>query len=143
MNKNNSTNNSANNWKRKQISQVLEIKSVMESNGSDSKDIELYIADEYKRIDKIFKLKIEKHNNENNVKNEIKKLNKWKKKELNNLIQSKIYLENNNIYNDYKYNKCYQFRYDEINNKYSDCIKKLSSNVETKHENDGVDFIDD
>ncbi len=104
----------ANNWKNKQIKELINTKEQMINLNVDSKLINNYIDSEYNRINKEYSEKIDKAK----IKNLEFMNNNKKKIEIDFLIKNKSILEDagyTNDYIDYYVNK----QYDIINNKYT------------------------
>lgn len=120
----------ANTWKSKEINKLSDLKENLLRNQVDKESIDIYINLEYNMIINKYNKKIKKIQSDKN--NEIDIINKEKKKAIQYLIESRIYLENANIDPQYiknqsniKYNKIN----DKFNNKKNNIKKPLRGNI--------------
>jgi hypothetical protein len=112
-----------NNWKKREISKLSILKEDMiRMNEFDKESIDIYINLEYDKIINKYNDKIEK-NNSNKV-NIDKEMEKKRKKAINMLIESRIYLENSNIDMNYIKNKSSE-NYDKINTTFNTGKNKI------------------
>ena len=114
----------ANNWKQKQIKNILILQQEMIDNNIDQILIDQYIKDQYEIIIKQYNLKIEKSNN-NSLNYKQTKGNR--NKEIANLIKNKLLLDKNG-YNQEYINDYVNKQYIIINENYKTINKCIINN---------------
>lgn len=129
----------ADNWKKKEIQVVLNLRDEMIENNIDEKLIKSYLDEQYAKIDKEYNLKIQKYN-EKNAKSEHKQTEKnletKRKKAISLLAKNKLYMEQRGAKPE-EIKKFLDREYEQINKLYSyDPEDPQNINI------DRVNFID-
>ena len=126
----------ANNKKQKEVKNVLALRNEMVNNNIDSQLIQQFIDTEYCRINEEYAKRINNYNKKQEklaASSLDKKNSNQKKKDINIIVQNKLYLEEKGV--DTKYIKTYmENQYNEINMKYNGTSK---SDI-----NNDINFID-
>lgn len=130
----------AENWKKKELKHVFELRDEMEENNIDGKLIKKYLDEQYEKINKQYENKIKKYQD-----TQLKKQNKTEDKETKNkrkkaidfLLKNKDYLEEKG-YNPEYIKKFMDKQYEEINKFYSVDTENKIDNIDLEH----VNFID-
>jgi hypothetical protein len=121
----------ADNWKKREIKYVLELRDEMIANDIDKKLIDEYVEEEYEKINEQYTAKINK-SSKKVIDNKLKKEIKMKRdKAVNFLLKNKSWMETNNV--DSKYIK----KYVDEQYEYIDSFYKVENFVMN------IDFIDD
>lgn len=127
----------ANNKKQKEIKNILALRDEMVHKNIDAQLIQQFVDTEYNRINEEYAKRVNNYNKKQeklSASGLDKKNSNQKKKDINIIVQNKIYLEEKGI--DSKYIKTYmETQYNEINLKYNGITK---SNIS----NNDVNFID-
>ncbi len=130
----------AENWKQKEIKQVLTLRDEMVSNNIDEKLIKNFLDEQYTKINDIYQQKIKKFmdkqaKDQDSVIN--KELKVKREKAIEILLKNKNHLEKNGANPEFIKNY--------MEKQYQDINKMYSNNLENKMENidlDNVNFID-
>ncbi len=126
----------ANNKKQKEVKNVLALRDEMVNNNIDSQLIQQFIDTEYCRINEEYAKRVNNYNKKQEklaASSLDKKNSNQKKKDINIIVQNKLYLEEKGV--DTKYIKTYmENQYNEINMKYNGTSK---SDI-----NNDINFID-
>lgn len=132
----------ANNKKQKQIKNVLTLRDEMIKNSIDSALIKKFMDEEYDKINKEYKTKLEKHKNSNsknsNINVDSNEIKKKREKAVEFLLKNKSFLEEHGASKEYV-KKYVDKQYKEINEYY---VKPIKSSSDLDIDNNKADFID-
>lgn len=132
----------ANNKKQKQIKNVLTLRDEMIKNFIDSTLIKKFIDEEYDKINKEYKTKLEKHKNSNSKNSNIdvcsNEIKKKREKAVEFLLKNKSFLEEHGASKEYV-KKYVDKQYKEINEYY---VKPNKTSSDLDIDNNQADFID-
>ena len=110
----------ANNWKNKEISNVLKLRDEMVEYSIDNVLIQEFLDEEYSRINTKYNERINKYHNMINNTPNIKEKKKAREQSINFLIKNKTFLEEKGFKSEYINNyveKHYKLINDKFNNK--------------------------
>ena len=123
----------ANNWKNKEISNVLKLRDEMVEYSIDNVLIQEFLDEEYERINTKYNERINKYYNMINNTPDIKGKKKAREQSINFLIKNKTFLEEKGFKSEY-INNYVEKHYKLINDKYN--------NNNNNNNNNTIHFID-
>jgi hypothetical protein len=129
----------AENWKQKEIKQVLTLRDEMISNNIDEKLIKKYLDEQYAKINQQYQEKIKKYmdkQKKSEEKNVLKELKNKREKAIEILLKNKNHLEKNGASPEFIKNYM-EKQYKDINQMYS-----INSNLMENIDLDNINFID-